>query len=426
MLDIQDIRLRKDELQQACTLKNKQINIDDIIKLDDERKSLQYEIDQLKHQQKQAWDDRNIQLASQLKTTIQQKTQQAESVKQTLEEKLLQLPNFIHPDVPKGKDESENVVSSEYGQIPQFDFEIKDHQTLGENLSMLDKEKATQVTWSRFYYLKGDLAQLQFAIMQYTFDILTNQQTLQKIIDQNKLKVSSKPFIITIPPIIINQDTANKMGRLHPKDDRYCIEEDSFMFIGSAEHSLWPIHMNDMLDEPQLPLRYVAYTVCLRREAWTYGKDTRWIFRNHQFDKIEMETFSTKEQGLEEQNFIIAIQQYLVQQLEIPYQLIAICTGDMWSNDYRQFDINCYMSGQAQYRETHTSDYMTDYQARRLNIKVQRENGEREYVHMNDATAFAFPRILIAIMENNQQADGTIKIPQVLIPHMGGKQYIGK
>lgn len=239
------------------------------------------------------------------------------------------------------------------------------------------------------------------------------------------MKIKATPFTPVIPPLMINFETAEKMGRLHPMEDRFTFPEDKFMMIGSAEHSLGPIHMDEVLDAKDLPIRYVANTPAFRREAGTYGKDTKGILRMHQFDKIEMETFCLPEDGLAEQELIVGIQEYLLQKLELPYEVMAVCTGDMGNLDYRQIDINTYIPSQGRYRETHTSDYMTDYQARRLNIKYKKQDGTREYVHMNDATAFAMGRILIAIIENNQTADGKIQIPTVLQPYMHGKTIIG-
>jgi seryl-tRNA synthetase len=177
--------------------------------------------------------------------------------------------------------------------------------------------------------------------------------------------------------------------------------------------------MDQTLDEKDLPVRYFAFTPAFRREAGSYGKDTKGILRLHQFDKIEMESFTDSKNGLNEQNFFVGIQEYLMQSLEIPYQVVAICTGDMGSPDYRQIDIESWMPGENKYRETHTSDYMTDYQSRRLGTKVKNENGETEFAHMNDATAFAIGRTIIAILENYQQKDGSVLIPKVLQKYLG-------
>ena len=183
---------------------------------------------------------------------------------------------------------------------------------------------------------------LEYALINFTFSVLTDEKILSEIIKENNLKVSSKPFVPVSPPLMVNYDTMEKMGRLHPMDDRYCHPEDKQVLIGSAEHSLGPIHMNEVLKEADLPKRYFASTPAFRREAGTYGKDTRGIFRVHQFNKIELESFTVAEEGLEEQKLIIAIQEYLVQSLDLPYRLVDICTGDIGKPDFRQFDIETY------------------------------------------------------------------------------------
>ncbi len=336
----------------------------------------------------------------------------------------LQIPNILHPDVKKWKDDTENTVLKQWGKIKNYDFEVLDHHDLWEKKDFIDKKKAVQITWTRFYYLKWDLVLLQYALINFTFGILTNEDILKNIIKENNLNVSSKPFTPIVPPLMINYDTMEKMWRLHPMDDRYCHPEDNQALIWSAEHTLWPLHMWETLKEENLPLRYFANTPAFRREAWTYWKDSRWIFRVHQFDKIEMESFTISENWEEEQKLFVAIQEYLVKSLWLPYQIVDICTWDTWKPDYRQFDVECYFPWQKAYRETHTSDYMSDFQAASLNTKVERKNKEKEYVHMNDATAFALWRIIAAIMENYQTKEGNVKIPEVLVPFMGWKTEI--
>ena len=217
----------------------------------------------------------------------------------------------------------------------------------------------------------------------------------------------------------------NRMARLDPIEERYYFEKDDMVFIGSAEHTLGPLHMDEVLKESVLPLRYAALTPAFRREAGAAGKDTRGILRLHQFNKLEMESFTKPEDGLVEQDFIIAIQEYILQQLRRPYGVVAICTGDMGCPDKRQIDRETWMAGQNTYRETHTSDYIGGFQARRLNTRVKRASGDIEAVHMNDATLLS-QRPLIAILENYQNQDGTITIPEVLRPYMMGKKKIEK
>jgi len=210
-----------------------------------------------------------------------------------------------------------------------------------------------------------------------------------------------------------------KMDRLDPVEERYLIKDNDLVLVGSAEHTLGPLHMDEMLNEEDLPIRYIGYSTAFRSEAGSYGKDVRGILRAHQFDKLEMETYVPVEYGEVEQKFIVAIQEYLIQKLGIPYQLIQICTGDTGKPDYNQFDIESWIPSQGKYRETHTSDYMTDFQSRRLNIKYKTKDGDKKFVYMNDATAFAIGRILIAILENYQQKDGSVKVPDVLQAYVG-------
>ena len=287
-------------------------------------------------------------------------------------------------------------------------------------MDIIDTKIAAIVSGSRFNYIKGEAAMLQFALVQFALNTLTDKKTIAKLSEKSN-NSSDKPFIPVVPPVMVKSEIMKKMDRFDPIEDRYYLEEDDVLLAGSAEHALGPMHMNQVLNEKDLPLRYIGYSTAFRREAGSYGKDTKGILRCHQFDKMEMESFTTSENGQAEQDFIVTIQEYIVSQLEIPYQVVAICSGDMGKPDFRQIDIECWIPSQNKYRETHTSDYMTDFQARRLNTKVKRINGETELVHMNDATAIAIGRMLIAIIENYQQADGSVKIPDVLQRWMPGK-----
>jgi seryl-tRNA synthetase len=332
---------------------------------------------------------------------------------------LWSIPNIIASDVPKGKDESENVVIRSWGEKPSFEFEPKDHLALGEALGLIDTKKAGEIVASRFAYLMGDLARLEFSIVQFVFDTLTNPTVLAELAEKISPSFSSSPFIPVVPPVMIRPEVMEKMARLYPKEERYYIPQSELYLVGSAEHTLGPLHMNETLAEERLPIRYIGFSSAFREEAGSYGKDTKGILRMHQFDKLEIESFCLPEDSIKEQDFIVSLQEYLLQQLQLPYQVVMICTGDMGGPDYRQIDMETWMPGQNKYRETHTSDLMTDYQSRRLNTKVKRVTGESQFVHMNDATAFAIGRIIIAIMENYQQKDGTIRIPDVLQKWMG-------
>src|SRR2546429_1194598 len=415
MLDIKFIRQNKDLVQDAVTHKKAaSVDVDELLRLDDERAKLQQQVDELNHRRNVAAKEKNIEEGKKLKAeaaALEENLRQAEEKFRAL---LYRVPNVPSADTPLGADESENKVLRQVGEPPKFDFAPQDHLDLGIALGIIDQETAGKVSGSRLYYIKGRLALLEFALIQLAYSILTTRQTLAEIIAKNKLEVSDTPFIPVVPPVFVKLEVAEKMARKDPLDDRYYLEKDGQILIGSAEHTLGPMHMEHTFDEKDLPIRYAGFSTAFRREAGSYGKDTRGIIRGHQFDKLEMESFTTPETGLAEQDLFVAIQEYLMQQLGIPYQIVAICTGDMGIPDARQLDLESWMPGQGKYRETQTSDYMTDYQSRRLGTKVRREGGKAEFVHMNDATAFAIGRTLVAIMENYQRADGSIEVPAVL------------
>lgn len=328
---------------------------------------------------------------------------------------LYKIPNLNLPDVPIAKDASGNKVLRQWGKIPKFDFTPLDHIDLGSKLDIIDTETSAKVSGTRFNYLKNEAVWLQFALIQYVMETLTNQDNLKKIAKDFNLDINFKPFIPVIPPDIIKPAVYKKMARLNEDDeDKYYLPKDDVYLIGSAEHTTGPMHIDEIIPETELPLRYLAYATSFRREAGAYGQDTRGILRVHQFDKLEIEIFSVAENSLLEQDFILAIQEYLMRSLNLPYQVVLLCSADMGLPDARQIDIETWMPSQQRYRETHTADLMTDYQARRLNTRVKRENGKIEYIHMNDATVFAMGRILIALLENNQQADGSVRIPTIL------------
>jgi len=227
-----------------------------------------------------------------------------------------------------------------------------------------------------------------------------------------------------LPPLMIRTELYEAMDRLEPRDDRYKLEDDDLWLQGSAEHVMGSMHAGEIIDEQHLPIRYLGYATSFRREAGTYGKDMEGILRMHQFDKLEMESFSTAENGLNEHLLMVAIQEYLLTQLELPYRVIQKCTADIGKPNARGIDMEAWLPGQEQYRETHTADYMTDYQSRRLNTRVRRESGELELVHTNDATAFALGRAMIAVIENGQDAAGNIRLPKVLQSYLGNKEIL--
>lgn len=439
MLDISYIKANREFIIEVAKNKKVSIDIDYLLSLYEQRQNFLQQIEALRadknyiaEQMKQmatltdSEKQNLIQKGKDVKDKLQTLEAEFTKIDYTYQEEMYKVPNIYSKDTPIGLSEDENVVLRQVGQRPEFTFTPLEHWQLGKNLDLIDTEKSAEVSGSRFAYLKGDLVLLQFALIQWVMSTLRDSNTIQEIMHQAGLgNISSKPYTAVIPPVLMKPEVMKRMGRLDPIDDRYQTTEDGLMLVGSAEHTLGPLHMDEILDHRDLPLRYVGYSTAFRREAGTYGKDMKGILRLHQFDKIEIEVFSDKDSGFAEQNLILAIQEYLMQQLELPYQVVLKCTADMGTPDIRAYDIETWLPGQNQYRETHTSDYMGEFQARRLHTKYKDAEGNKHFVHMNDATVFAIGRILIAIMENYQQADGSILIPKVLRSYLA-KETITK
>ena len=429
MIDIKLLREHPDLVKAACKHKNATVtdaDINKLTKLDTERRALQDRIDDLRRQRNEGAaatkqgkpTPAQISKGKQLKEELAKLDAEFAKLDAAYLAILKQIPNLPTKDVPVGASEEDNVVVKTVGERPEFDFEPKNHWQLAEARDLIDKERAAKVAGARFAYIKGPLVKLQFALMQWALTVLTDEAILGQIATEAKLKVSTKPFTPVLPPLMIRTEVYDAMDRLEPSDDRYKIAGDDLWLQGSAEHVLGSMHMSEIIPESQLPLRYAGYATSFRREAGSYGKDMEGILRLHQFDKLEMESLTTPETALDEHLFMIAIQEYLMQQLELPYQVVMKCTADIGKPNARGVDIEAWLPGQNQYRETHTADYMTDYQARRLSTRVRRDGGEVELVHTNDATAFS-QRPLIAIIENNQTNDGQVRIPKVLQTYFG-------
>jgi seryl-tRNA synthetase len=295
---------------------------------------------------------------------------------------------------------------------------------IAEQRCWLDKERAAKVTGSRFAYTKGDLVKLQMAIVQFVMNTLSDETKIKEIAEGAGLNVATKPFTLILPPLLIRTDMYDAMDRLEPSDDRYKLEGDDLWLQGSAEHVMGSMHADEIIDEQSLPIRYLGYATSFRREAGTYGKDMEGILRMHQFDKLEMEAFTTAENGMDEHLLMVAIQEYLLTQLELPYRVIQKCSADIGKPNARGIDMEAWLPGQSQYRETHTADYMTDYQTRRLQTRVRKASGEVELLHTNDATAFALGRAMIAIIENGQDEQGNVRVPEVLRPYLMGRETL--
>ncbi len=422
MLDIKYIRENSDKVKKGCENKQAKCDIDLLLELDKKRREMIQGIEGLKAKQNKLGKD-NQSEAKEIKNKIKNLEPELKKIGEEFNGLLYKIPNITDPEMPIGKNEDENVEIKKWGEIPRFDFKIKNHMEIGINLDIIDTKKAAEISGSRFFYLKNEAVLLQFAIIQFVFETLINKKIIEKIVKKLGLKISTKVFSPILPPVMIRDNVQKSIHRVFG-DQTYCFEDEKLNLVASAEHTMAPYHMNEVIDQKKLPLRYIGYSTAFRREAGTYGKDMSGILRTHQFDKLEMESFTDVETGKDEQKFIVGLQEYLVQQLKIPYRLVHICTGDTGSPDYDQFDIECWMPSQNKYRETHTSDYMTDYQTRGIKSFYKDKDGNKKLLHTNDATAFALGRTLIAIIENYQQKDGSVEIPKALREYMGGMKKI--
>lgn len=432
MLDIQFIRENSELVREKSKQKGYDIDVQQLLGFDVKRRELQQEVEALRRERNEISEsmkgqrpsDEQVAKGREVKEKLVDLEHRFAAIDKEFLDLLKQVPNMPLDDVPVGATEEENVVAKTVGEIPNFNFEPKTHAQIAEAKGWLDKERAAKVAGSRFAYIKGDLVRLQFAIIQFIMDKLGDQAFLDEIIKDNNLQVSNNPFIPVLPPYMLRTELYDAMDRLEPRDDRYKIEDEDLWLQGSAEHVLGSMHANEIFTEAELPCRYIGYATSFRREAGTYGKDMEGMFRMHQFDKLEMESLGHSEDGLQEHLFLIAIQEKIMQLLGIPYQVLNKCTADIGKPNARGVDINGWMPGQNAYRETHTADYMTDYQARRLQTRVRRADGNIELIHTNDATALPLSRGPIAILENCQNADGSVTIPEVLRPYMGGRERI--
>lgn len=350
------------------------------------------------------------------------KLQEKESLLKNIEEKykkvLRQIPNLPADDVKIGKDEKENEVVRKWGEPTKFGFKPKDHLELGEALDIIDVKRAAKVSGTRFGYLKGDAVLLEFALLQLALETLVKEN-----------------FTPIVPPTLIKRDSMAGMGYLEHggEEDMYVLEKDNLVLVGTCEQSIGPMHKDEVLKVNELPKRYVGFSSCFRREAGSYGKDTKGILRVHQFDKVEMFSYVRPEESDKEHEYLLGLEEKLFQSLEIPYQVVKMCTGDLGAPAARKYDLKAWMPGQEKYREVTSTSNCTDFQARRLKIRYQfvdaivgtavvgqsKVSGLR-HVHTLNGTAFAMGRTIIAIMENYQQKDGSIVVPEVL------RKWVGK
>jgi seryl-tRNA synthetase len=403
MIDVKD--LLKDPEKYKRNMRERNLDpslIDEIVDLKKRLNSLIKEKDEIRSFinkfSKTKPEEKIIKQIKIKKEKLKKVEDEIEKFEKNLEEKLSLVPNLKSPDVPLGKDENDNVVLRTWGEIPKFDFPPKDHVELGEIYDLIDTQRAGKVAGSRFYYLKNSAVLLEFALINFAYDLLLKEG-----------------FIPIIPPVFIKEEYYRGMGRLNSlqREERYYLPQDDLYLVGSAEHTIGPYFANEILDEKDLPKRFLGFSTCFRREAGSYGKDVRGILRTHQFDKVEMFSFTLPEESEKEHEFLLSMQEKIMQELKLPYRVVLLCSGDMGFTDYKQYDIETWLPGQNKYRETHSCSNTTDFQARGINARFRRKNGKIEYLHMLNATAIAIGRIIIAILENYQRKD-YIEVPEVL------------
>lgn len=407
MLDIKFIRQNPNLVKEAAEKKGFFVNINEILELDRKKRKLQTEIERIRaFKNKISQRLKNLKEKEEILKLAKEEDKKEEKLKkefkeinEKLKELLLKIPNLPLPNVPVGKDEKDNVVLREVGEKPQFDFAPRDYLLLSQELDLIDIMRAGKISGSRFAFLKRESVFLEIALLRYVFELLTKEG-----------------FLPILPPVLLKKEIMRGTGYLEHKDieEVYFIEKDNLFLAGTAEQPLLAMHANEILKEKDLPLRYVGFSTCFRREAGSWGKETWGIFRVHQFDKIEMFSFTKPDDSQKEHQFFLKLQEKIMQDLKIPYRVVQICSGDLGFPAAEKYDIEAWFPSKKTYLETHSTSNCTDFQARRLNIRYKRKDGKLEFVHTVNGTAIAIGRILISIFENYQQKDGSIKVPEIL------------
>jgi seryl-tRNA synthetase len=418
MLDIKFIRDNPEVVKKGAKNKNVKVDIDRLLEVDKKRREILQALEDIRSQKNKS--NKEIQKAKDKKEKekIILKMRELDKNNDRLDEDLkelekefnslmLQIPNLSQDDVPVGKDERENIVLKEVGQKPKFDFKPQDYMEIAERLDLIDVKRAAKVSGTRFGYLKNEAVLLEFALISLAFDTLIK-----------------KGFIPVIPPVMLKPEMARGMGYPEQFDgeEAYYLEKDNLYLEGTTEQVIGPMHAGELFKEEDLPRRYVGFSTWFRREAGSYGKDTKGIFRSHQFDGVEMFSFSKPEDSKKEHQFFLEMEETLMQALKIHYRIVRICTGDLGFPAVSKYDIEAWLPSENRYRETHSTSNCTDFQARRLDIRYQDKSGKLNFVHTLNGTAFAIGRTIIAIIENYQQKDGSILVPEVLQKYLPFKK----
>ena len=400
MIDPQLLKTNIEAIEENLRKRDLDIDLDKLKLLDESRRALKFESEKLRAEQKKL--GKEIASASEKeKVILLEKAEKISDKVKSLSEETQQkdeeffdawikIPNIVNSSSPVGKTDEDNKEIKKVGE-PKDIKNPMTHLEIGENLGLIDVERASKISGSRFSYLFGDLVKIQFNLVSYTLN-----------------KLSEKGFNPTIPPVLVRENALFGTGFFPDDSDQvYEVQNDDLFLVGTSEVSLAALHTDEIIDMKNLPLRYAGYSTCFRREAGTYGKDTSGIFRVHQFDKVEMFSFCDPEKSYEEHEQILAIEEEILKDLEIPYRVVDVCTGDLGASAAKKYDIEAWIPSQKKYREVTSCSNTTDFQARRLNMRTKNEDGNT-ILHTLNGTALAVGRILIALLENNQQSDGSV------------------
>ena len=422
MLEIKYVRENIDLVKAALKDRGSNLDFDGFLQSEKKRRTLLQEIEALRHRRNVVSDeiaamkksgknaDASIQEMRKVSDTIKNLDKTLADTELEIHTFMISLPNMPHTDVPKGLTEADNRVEKQVGTPPTFDFPVLAHWDIGENLGILDFPRAAKITGTRFPLYLGAGARLERALINFMLDT----------------HITEHGYTEALPPFIVNRKSLTGTGQL-PKfeEDLFKLENFDYFMIPTSEVPLTNIYSNEILDEAQLPIKFTAYTPCFRSEAGSHGRDTRGLIRQHQFNKVEMVKYTAPETSFDELESLLANAETILQRLDLPYQVVTLCTGDLGFSAAKTYDIEVWMPGQDTYREISSCSNCVDFQARRANIKFRRNSTKKpEFAHTLNGSGLAVGRCVAAILENYQQADGTVKVPDVLIPYMGGKEVI--
>ncbi|MDZ7611765.1 MAG: serine--tRNA ligase [Candidatus Moranbacteria bacterium] len=436
MLDINFIRENKEAVAEAVKNKKIDLNLDQLLEIDEKRRKIIVELDKARAERKELAKSakgekptqEQIEEGKKIKQEIAKLEEELGSINDEFEKLMVKVPTVPSKDAPIGKDDSENVEIEKHGEPPEFDFQPKDHMQLGRDLDIIDFERGVKVSGYRGYYMKNEGASLQMALMMYALE-----------------KLISKGFTPMIPPTLVkefvlfgsgyfagrhfdeNQDEVYKIATKDLEADGKTSKEEKFL-IGTAEPALLAYHAGEVLDKSKLPLKICGFSPCYRSEIGSYGKDTKGLYRVHEFMKVEQVCLceADKEQAEKLHMEMLEISKELHREIGLPYRVLEICTGDMGPGKYRMFDMEAWIPSRGDYGETGSASNFLDWQARRLNVKYKTEDDEKKFVYMLNNTAIPSPRFIISILENYQQEDGSVKVPEVLRKYMPGNAGVIK